>query len=417
MKLNKKSTILGVFVLGAIILATSAFADIALGSGYYNLKNSLKTTTAKLTNDVDNFNVDVITTVKVDGKTFAETTDNIKYDVKGQAREGSGTRLNKGKVTESYSYNDKNQTIYKNFEDGSYNVIERQKLKKNDRKIIENPFEEEQIIDAEKIIDAFVGSLEDVIQIEESDGKKMYIGNIGDSEIPPLVNAISSFVLKYSILNEYTVERLDVPSPKSNIYVKDASGKAIENEEGILESGIFIASMSAEDSNGIEHIYTLEFSIDIKDINNTVVSAPNLDGQQVTYSKEGYEFDEKFIGKYKNDIVEVENNSFVKVGERIVDITSVEDGNIRGRYYEVYNEGYEPNTVRSFKFSSSYNESRYNTILNYIENSQQKNGIIHRSNLHDIYVAFNVTINEENGGYSHTNYDENFNGNFIRVFE
>src|SRR5690606_37388565 len=130
-----------------------------------------------------------------------------------------------------------------------------------------------------------------------------------------VLNAISSFAFKYGILDEWNADRLDVPYPKSNIYVIEASGKAIENEDGIIESGIFTASMSAQDSKGTEHIYSLEFSIDIKDINNTVVKAPNLDGQKVTYSKEGYEFDNKYIGKYKNDIVKKEDNSFVKVGE------------------------------------------------------------------------------------------------------
>ena len=34
MKINKKTATILAFVLGALILATSAFADIMLGSGY-----------------------------------------------------------------------------------------------------------------------------------------------------------------------------------------------------------------------------------------------------------------------------------------------------------------------------------------------------------------------------------------------
>ena len=55
-----------------------SFADIALGSGYYNLKTSIKTTAAELTDGVDNFSVDLIATAKVDGKVFAESISNIK---------------------------------------------------------------------------------------------------------------------------------------------------------------------------------------------------------------------------------------------------------------------------------------------------------------------------------------------------
>jgi len=416
MKFNRKSVIISIFVLGVLIFATSAFADIMLGSGYNSLKNSVKATAEKLTHEADNFSVDYMVSIKVDGKTVDESTENGKYDLINQAQESNSTYFEKGQRKERYSYNDPNKRIYKNFEDGSYNVVEKRKYS-NERPFIENPFEEEQAKDAEKIMDAFVGSLKDVIQIEESGGNKMYMGNIGDSEIPPLINAISSFALKYSILNEYTAERLNIPSPKSNVYVKDASGKAIENEDGILESGIFTASMSAEDSNGTEHIYTLEFTIDIKDINNTIVAAPDLDGQKVTYSKEGFEFDEKYIGKYKNNIVKVEDNSFVKIGERIIEITSVEDGNVKGRYYEVYSEEYEPDIVRNFEFFSNHDDSEFYTILNYTNNNgEKKQGVMHRTNLQDLYVSFNITFDEDGSGYSAANIDD-FNSEFVRVFE
>ncbi|MGD9567222.1 MAG: hypothetical protein AB7V48_02690 [Sedimentibacter sp.] len=418
MNLNKKSAIFAVFVLGVLIFATSAFADIMLGSGYHSLKNSAKTTMEKMTNEFDNFSVDVIMSLKVDGETLMESTDNTKYDFVNQDQESSGTNLEKGEIRESYRYSDEELSINKNFEDGSYNVIEKQRANNNDRKIFENPFEEERVMDAEKIMDAFVGSLENIIQIEESGGKKMYIGNISDTEIPPLVNAVSSFALKYSIINERTAERLDVPYPKSNTYVIDASGKAIENEEGILESGIFTASMSAEDSNGTEHIYTVEFSIDVKDINNTVVASPNLDGQKVTYSKEGFEFDTKYIGKYKNDIVEKRNNSFVKLGERIVEIDFVDEDSIKGRYYEVYNEGYEPDSVRNYEFNSKYDDSIHYTIINYLDDKgEMKKGVIHRTGVQNISISFDVTFDEDNTGYSYSSYDDSFDSYFFRIFE
>lgn len=416
MKINRKPVVISIFVLGVLIFATSAFADIMLGSGYNSLKNSVKTTAEKLTHEADNFRLAYMLTIKVDGKTVDESTDNLKFDLINQAQESNGTYFVKGQRKESYYYNDPDKRIYKNFEDGSYNLVEKRKYN-NERPFIENPFEEEQAKDAEKIMDAFVGSLKDLIQIEESDGNKMYMGNIGDSEIPPLVNAISSFALKYSILDEHTAERLNIPSPKSNVYFKDASGKAIENEDGILESGIFTANMSAEDSKGTEHIYTLEFTIDIKDINNTIVAAPDLDGQKVTYSKEGFEFDERYIGKYKNNIVKVEDNSFVKIGERIIEITSVEDGNVKGRYYEIYNEEYEPDIVRNFEFSSNHDDSEFYTILNYTNNNGEKNqAVLHRTNTHDLYISLNITFEEDCNGYTADNID-GFNSEFVRVFE
>jgi hypothetical protein len=414
---SKKTSTICALVLGATILTATAFADTVLGSGFHSLKNSVKTTMTKLTGEVDNFSTDIIVSVKVDGKVISESSNNIKIDVANQAEEMNERTLNKGKITESYRYNDENQSIYKNTESDSYNVVEKRK-NNNDSKIIENPLEDEQFKDAEKILDAFVGNLQDIIQVEESNGKKMYIGNLSDTQIPPLANAISSFAFKYSILDEWNAKRLNIPSPKSNIYLVNASGKAVENADGIIESGIFTASISAKDSEGIEHIYSLDFSIDIKDVNSTTVAAPNLIGQEVTYSKEGYEFDSKYIGKYKNDIVKTNGSSFEKVGERFIEITSIEDGNIKGKYYEVYNEGYEAEDARSFDFYSNYDESIYFTKIQYIdENGEKKTGIINQTSLQNISVSFNVEIDEENGGYSYSDYDDEFDSNFVRIFE
>lgn len=417
MKFSKKTATICAFVLGITILTGSALADTMLGSGFHSLKNSIKTTMTKLTSDVDNFSSNIIMSAKIDGKVIAETTNNIKLDVANQAKETSERIVNKGEITEYYSYSDENQNIYKNRDDGSYNVIEKRKNNNDKSKIIEDPFEDEQTKDAEKILDAFIGSLQDVIQIEESGGKKMYTGNISETQIPPLVNAISSFVFKYSLLDERNAERLDVPYPKSNIYLLNASGKAIENEEGIIESGIFTASISAQDSQGIEHVYSLDFSIDIKDIDSTVVEAPNLEGKKVTYSKEGYEFDSKYIGKYKNDIVKEEGSSFEKIGERFIEITSVENGNVKGKYYEVYNEGYEADTVRSFDFYSNSDESVHFTIIYYTdEKGENKRGIINTTNLQNISISLNPTIEEDNSGYSYSN-EDGFENTFVRIFE
>lgn len=419
MKFSKKTATICAFALGATILATSAFADIMLGSGYYSLKNSIKTTMAKLTSEVDNFSVDATISLKVDGKVFVESISNAKYDIENKARESRDKNLKKGGVRESYWYSDENQSIHKNFDNGSYNVFEKRKSNNDSRKIIDNLFEEEQVKDAERILDAFVGSLQDVIQVEESGGKKMYMGNLSETQIPSVVNAISSFIFKYSILDERNAKNLDVPYPKSNIYLTDASGKAIENEDGIIESGIFTASIFAQDSKGIEHIYSLDFSIEIKDVNSTVVKAPNLDGEKVTYRKEGYEFDSKYIGKYKSDIVKEEGNFFEKVGERFIEITSIEDGNVKGKYYEIYNEGYKADTVRNFDFHSNYDESIHYTIIHYTnDKGESKKGIIHQTGIQNINVSFNVIIDEENGGYySNSNNEDGFDNTFIRIFE
>ena len=203
MRFSKKTATICAFVLGATILATSAFADTMLGSGYYSLKNSIKTTMTKLTSEVDNFSADATLSLKIDGKVFEESTSNAKFDIKNKAKESIDKNFKKGEVRENYWYSDENQNIYKNFEDDSYDVFEKRKSNNETSRMIENPFEEEQVKDAEKVLDALVGNLQDAIQVEEYSGKKMYVGNLSETQIPSAVNAISSFIFKYNILDEW----------------------------------------------------------------------------------------------------------------------------------------------------------------------------------------------------------------------
>lgn len=418
MKFNKKITTMVVFLLGAIILTTSAFADIMLGSGYNSLKNSTKTTMERLSNEVENFSANAVITIKLDGKVIQESNVNSKFDILNNAQESVDSQFSKGESRESYWYGDKEQRIYKN-DDGSYNVFQRRKTANEDNKIITNIFEDDHVKDMEKILDALVGNLQDTIQVDEIGGKKMYTGNLTEAQIPSIVNAISSFVFKYSIIDQTTAKRLGVPYPKSNMYLVNAMGKAVENENGIIESGIFTASISAQDDNGDEHIYSLDFSMDIKDINTTIVKAPDLDGKKVVYTKEGFEFDDKHIGKYKNDIVLEQDNSFEKVGERFIEIDSIENGNLKGRYYEIYKEGYKADNIRNFDFYSKYDDSpHYFTIIKYTDNNgENKKGIIHKEHLQNINISFDVEIDEKSGGYSHSHNIDDFNNTFTRIFD
>ncbi|MPN27887.1 hypothetical protein SDC9_175321 [bioreactor metagenome] len=84
----------------------------------------------------------------------------------------------------------------------------------------------------------------------------------------------------------------------------------------------------------------------------------------------------------------------------------------------MYNEGYKAESIRSFDFYSNYDESIYFTKLHYLnENGEKKTGIIHQNGQQNINVSFDVEIDEENGGYSYSNYDDEFDSNFVRIFE
>lgn len=422
MKLKKTSTALAAVLIGAAVFTTSALADVVVGSGYNSLKNAVKTTTRELAGNVDNFTAKVDMTLRLDGQPLEQVSDVTKIDNQNRARETENTYARGGDTQEEYySYSDDTQHISKSSGDDTYYVTKRSAPQgsSDDGQMIVDPFDSEMAKDAEKILDAFVGGLKDIVQVEESEGKKQYIGNLTETQVPPVVNAVSSFMMKYGVLESYDLQELGLPAITSDIYVKEASGKAIENESGILESAIGTASVVGNDAAGVEHTITLELALEISDVNATVVEAPNLEGEKVEVFEEGqsgYVFDDRYVGVYKNDIIKVESDQFIKIGERVLEITSVADGKIEGRYYEDYAEGYAPKQVRDFTFTG-VDELGKNTILTYTDNTDGtvKHGVLHRSGRYgqDLTLELNVEISDDS--YMST-YDEDYNGEFIRQF-
>ena len=81
---------------------------------------------------------------------------------------------------------------------------------------------------------------------------------------------------------------------------------------------------------------------------------------KVTYSKEGYEFDSKYIENTKMISLREDN---LESWRKVYRNNSVENGNVKGKYYEVYNAGYEADS--KFYFYSNYDESIHFTIIHY----------------------------------------------------
>lgn len=418
MSIGKRSTAFVAIAMGAVILTTSAFADFMLGSGYHSLKSAAKITMAKLSDEVDSFSADASVTIKVDDEVYIEHSASSKWDITNNAKETNSVNIENGKREEYYYYSDNEKSISKSFESDTYHVCKRSDNSKEEYKVFENPFDEEEFADAEKILDAFVGSLQDAIEVEESGDKKMYIGNLSDVQIPALVNAVTSYGLKYAILDERNTKELKIPRPKENIYVKEVSGKAIENSDGIIENLIGFATITGTDEKGIEHIYSIEFYMEIKDINCTTVVAPDLTGQNVDYSTNngGFSFDEKYVGVYKNNIVKIEGDTFVKQGERILEITSIDENVITGRYYEEYKDGYTPDEALAFEFSAELSYKYGMASFAYTENGEEKTCAIYQTGKQNLEMVHDIILHED-GGWSSQNYSDDFDGNFVRVFE
>lgn len=415
MKASKKSTAIIAFVLGMLLLMSTALADTFIGSGYTSFKDAVKTTAGVITSgEMDSFEQSINIAINVDGVTYIENTEKMKYDFIGNKRENISTQYNFGESSEYYSYTDSTKSISKSSRDDKYYVVEYKggyTLKASDR-LGQNPFEEDRAADAEKIIDAFVGNLAELVQVEEYDGKKMFIGSLSEAQIPALANALASYVLKYEVARSYNYndykaaeKTIQMPLPESNVFIQSASGKAVQNELGAFESLLAEASASADDKNGVTHQYTLEISYQMTGVGSTVVTEPDLAGSEVEYSeqyltKDGYNsLTDKVVGVYNADIIVESAGKLVKTGENWFEVISVSEDSITGRFYELDSEG---NEVYSQDISAIVGEDdyRWNFIFDYTDaNGEAKQGIVNRTDGKELYVNFGVTM-YENGGYS-----------------
>lgn len=426
MKFGKKTTALLAFFIGTMIFATAALADTAIGSGYHSLKNAAKETVARLVKDTDNFQLDLKFCVKADGKEFLRENVSEKLDAKNQVVEMYNESLdNNLELFTDYTYRDKEVNIYRLNDNEKYSVYER-RPSENDP-FITNPFEEDIAKDGEKVLDAFVGSLSEVIQKEELDGKTLYVGNLTETQVPMLVNALTSFVVKYSVLDENTIRTRKLPRIESDVCVRNASGKAVQDENGMITDVMGVLTLVGSDANGNEHEITAEISMSVSEIGTTVIKKPhmteeNSDWYPLERGASGDYFSQKHVGVYKNAIVKADANSLRKVGERILEITEAGDGVCSGNYREIYVDGYTPKEpIGSFTFtkqeapSDNYLSGEY--VLCRFENGETKNMILrlyNGSNSTKIDVCYDVELHKD--GYSCVA-PEDFDEIFVRVFE
>lgn len=366
MKFKKKSVMLVSFTVGTLLLATTALADIASKSGYDELKGAIKLTTEQASEKFDSFTLDYSMALKDNGKTLESSNETLKVDRTKSASENisSGLSLN-GDKRSSQSYSDKTTMIRVSESDPTYYVTEFPKERKDEA--FTNPFKEEEAADIEKIVDAIVGSLRDhVVVTENPDGSKAITGSLTEVQIPSLVNAVASFQLKQEFNNQNSNQNNSkMPRLTKDVFVKEVKGSAKVNADGVMESILGTAVLSGKDEQGTVHEISLEALVKVMDINTTTVTKPDLTGKKVVkdiarYGDAEMSNPEKFVGKFKNDIIIEKDSKFVKVGERFVDITQIDGKSVTGRYYVEYKPEFKEyaTSLSNFKFEAKFEQEQ-----------------------------------------------------------
>lgn len=420
MKLSKKAFTVLSFTIGACVFVSTAFADTLLGSGYDRLKGSLKNTAAQMEKGLNNYTIEALATFKDNDQALLQISTVKKFDIEKQAtEENSATQNSNGKTTSYYSYNDKKQSVWKSEKDDKYYVTEfSSEIDRSNRN--SNPFNEKGAPEIEKIVDALVGNLKDYVQVEEKpDGGKAYSGSLSEAQVPAIVNAVSSFGVKQMLSDQIRMEgeNVKLPEIESDIFVKKVTGTALESKAGILESVTGDIVLSGKDKGGVPHDLTLNVAVKLSDVGSTKVAAPDLNGANVEKVIETGGFSSKYVGTYKNNIIMEKNGKFVKIGERTLEITSVDGNKVAGRFYETVKPGFEADYPEKDEFQFEYQpNSKSNSMFTYTDaKGKQQNGQLHPSSNGKLYLDLNVVKVDENSYRSNDKpyYDQQFD----RVFE
>jgi hypothetical protein len=181
---------------------------------------------------------------------------------------------------------------------------------------------------------------------------------------------------------EFNGRQNNMPNLSEDIYIKEVTGTALINRDGILENLLATATLAGKDTGGQTHDISIEILLKVKDINATSVAKPDLAGKtvvkqegKISLLQPGTLNPQKFIGKYKNDILIEKDGKFVKIGERYLDITQLDNSAVSGKYYEEYKEGYDSyaSQKRDFAFQATFNKDSRNAEFHI--SGESNNGI------------------------------------------
>ncbi|NLU27682.1 MAG: hypothetical protein GXX00_11225 [Hungateiclostridium thermocellum] len=361
---KKNLTMLISFCIGAVLFVSTAFADVVSKTGYEQFKDAIKNTVGSLAEEYDSFTTETGLSVKDNDRILAANYAIEKYDMVNSRREEVSTSEWGGiKTSNYYSYRDKWCNIYSVDEDTYY--VNEYETEMKDAVRINNVFEDEDFEYIERIFDALIGNLKEyVVVTEDADGNKEFSGKLSDAQIPAVVNAVIAYAAKKTVFDESQRQNgIDLPVIKNDVFVKEVRGRANLNGDGIIENLFGEIIVSGSEENGTKHDFKIELVFKVYNINSTVVEKPDLTGKKVekTVVQNGYNSNalQKYMGKWKNDIVIEESDRFVKIGERIIEITSFDSDYVYGTYTEIYKDEYaDYGSSNSYSLKANINEER-----------------------------------------------------------
>jgi hypothetical protein len=366
------------------------------------------------------YTIEGLVSMKLGDQVIRQESMVKKIDTTKQSSEENTVTQQGSDVRTSYSYRDSKLSIWKSGTEDKYYVSEIPAgANRGNENIFPNPFNEKGANEVEKIVDAVVGNLKDYVQAEaRPEGGNSYSGSLSEVQVPAIVNAVSSFGIQQIIGDEVRrMKDVNVPMLESDIYVKKVTGSALESKTGVLEQVKGNVVIAGKDKNGAAQELTMDVAFKLTNVGSTTVAKPDTTGKNVEKVSYSSGFTSKHIGTYGNNIIIEKDGKFVKIGERTLEITSVEDGKVSGRFTETVKPGYESEYPNPYKFEFAYNAdyTKPMSLFTYkTADGKEEQGDLHPGSIGKIYMNIGIEVMGENSYRS--NAKPFFDGEFNRLF-
>ena len=406
---RRKAAFLAVMTICIMVFATSAYADMAARTAYEQLKESIRETVRYMDGEALSYTISSEITVQDNGSLVAVMTNTQKKDNPGKRNETTHLVTNPVDIVEmSYNYSDPEQSIWYDRTRDAYYLTkyapvdaekeslysEQSPVEAEDKDSASNFFGSQQYRDVERIIDALVGNLKDNVNQTErrSDGSREIYGSLTEMQIPPLVNALVSFVFKQAQpgnrydsrpaeLSSYRGEpvpakeilggdmadpdkapaegdktntpEIRIPVMVDDLYIQHVTGRTTLDADGRIRHLTASGTIHGTDADGKAHELVVTVKMDIRDLNTTVLAAPDLTGKKVVENasypeKALYTVTDRYVGTYTSDIIAIRDNQFVRIGIRTIRIAHIENTRVAGSYSQEY---FDPAGGKDFDFT------------------------------------------------------------------
>ncbi|MBW7477353.1 hypothetical protein K0T92_21775 [Paenibacillus oenotherae] len=276
----------------AVLLVVSGFTVSAGTSGYEAYKSALKNS-----DNISSVTTDFALSVTDNGKSVLDAKANIKLDEEGEGTNANFSINNGTDSRQLQVYHQGDQVIVKNSADDTYYTLD---TKENSRKIERMEREKwEAPEEIENVIDALVGNLKQQISLEEgADGKQEVSLHMSGNQLPPIVNAAGSLMIKFagehkefnaddnnsnSFKEQLFGEEFDaaIPDLTEDIRIEAVNIDATINKDNQLEHQAFEIEVTGKDEAGQAHEVKVAFKADFTNFNGTVAEEIDLQGKKV----------------------------------------------------------------------------------------------------------------------------------------